>query len=186
MTQADPNLPTPPRDERFLALFLADQRRLFQFVSSLLADVHAAEDVMQQASLVLWRKFDQFQPGTSFFSWASRVAYLEALDYKKRASRSADALDPSVLELLAADAVQEAGWLERQMALLEECLKKLSPRDHALIRQRYEHGESGRAMAAANNRSVAAIYKTMERIRSTLLECMQRGQQGEARQGGAS
>ncbi|MCE9554799.1 MAG: sigma-70 family RNA polymerase sigma factor [Planctomycetes bacterium] len=186
MTQAEPNLPTPQKDERFLTLFLAEQRRLFQFVSSLLADVHAAEDVMQQASLVLWRKFDQFQPGTSFFAWASRVAYLEALDYKKRARRSADALDPAVLELLATDAVQEAGWLERQMALLEECLKKLPERDQSLIRQRYEHGESGRAMAAANNRSVAAIYKTMERIRSTLLQCMQRGQQNEARQEGAS
>ena len=41
-----------------------------------------AEDVLQEANLVLWRKFDQYQEGTNFFAWACQIIRYEVLKYQ--------------------------------------------------------------------------------------------------------
>ena len=44
---------------------------------------------MQEAVEVMWSKFDQFEPGTDFISWALRIARYRVLNYykKKRTQR---------------------------------------------------------------------------------------------------
>ena len=51
----------PRRYERFVTLFARIHDNLFSYIFSLLPHWSDAEDVFQQASLVLWRKFDDFQ-----------------------------------------------------------------------------------------------------------------------------
>ena len=45
------------------------------------------EDVFQAANLVLWRKFDQFEPGTNFFAWACQIIRYEVLKYREKYAR---------------------------------------------------------------------------------------------------
>jgi len=51
------------------ALFTSNEPRLRAFAMSLIPNWADAEDVMQQANLVLWSKFEQFELGTDFYAW---------------------------------------------------------------------------------------------------------------------
>ena len=59
----------PEQVNAFIRLFTANEPRLRGFAMSLIPNRADAEDVLQQANLILWRKFGQFQIGTNFFAW---------------------------------------------------------------------------------------------------------------------
>jgi hypothetical protein len=50
----------------FVRLFSQHASQLFGFVLVLTGNRSDAEDIVQNASVVLWEKFDAYQPGTSF------------------------------------------------------------------------------------------------------------------------
>ena len=60
--------------EEFVRLFSEHQRKLFKFIFLLAPDHAEAEDVLQETSVILWRKFGEFQSGTDFFRWAAQIA----------------------------------------------------------------------------------------------------------------
>ena len=72
------------RGEEFMALYSGHQRRLYLYVMTLLPASVDAEDVLQETNLVLWRKFDQYLPGTNFFAWACQITRYEVLKYRER------------------------------------------------------------------------------------------------------
>src|SRR4051794_36154757 len=77
-------------DERvteFVRLFTTYEVRLRAFAMTLLANHADVEDVLQQANLTLWGKFDEFQLGTNFMAWAGRVLYLKVQQHRRKQSR---------------------------------------------------------------------------------------------------
>jgi len=64
------------RVKDFMRLFTSNEPRLRAFAMSLIPNWADAEDVMQQANLVLWSKFEQFELGTDFYAWAGRSSIL--------------------------------------------------------------------------------------------------------------
>ena len=55
--------------EEFMTLLTANHRRIFQHILAMCPSLQDAEDVLQETNLVLWRKFSQYQRGTSFLAW---------------------------------------------------------------------------------------------------------------------
>src|SRR5437660_4563512 len=88
----EPPPPAPDRYKVFLSLFLQNQRRLFAYILTLLPNRTDADDVLQDASLVMWDKFDADQPPTDFLAWARRVAYHKVLDFYKKTHRDVSKL----------------------------------------------------------------------------------------------
>ena len=175
------------RGKRFMALYSGHQRRLYLFTTTLLPVAADAEDVLQEANMVLWEKFDQYVPGTSFFAWACRVIRFQVLKYREKQARAARLLNPQVLERLASVAVERIEHLDefRRRALID-CANQLSHCDRQLIRQRYVEAKSVQAIAAAVDRSPNAVSQSLGRIRKQLLECISRAEQREERDGGRS
>jgi RNA polymerase sigma factor (sigma-70 family) len=68
-------------------LFAETNHRIYSFVVTLLPASGDADEVFQRTSVILWRKFSEFRPGTDFVSWACRVAHLEALNYLRARQR---------------------------------------------------------------------------------------------------
>ena len=100
-TRVDADTAEVRRGEQFMALYSGHQRRLYLYTMTLLPASVDAEDVLQETNLVLWRKFDQYQPGTNFFAWACRITRYEVLKYRERRARAARLLDPDVFDQLA-------------------------------------------------------------------------------------
>ncbi|HVR87430.1 MAG TPA: sigma-70 family RNA polymerase sigma factor [Planctomycetota bacterium] len=166
------------RDEEkdeFIRQLTAAQSSLWGYVFSLLPDHVAAQDVLQQINLTLWRKADDFQSGTSFFAWASQAAYFHVLTYRRGMRRDRLVFDDEVLAYLAerqAERMTERGPSDRLMAL-RGCLEKLPPHSRRLLESRYAPGGSVKDLAEADGRSVAALSQVLYRIRDTLLNCIQ-------------
>src|SRR6516164_8516196 len=105
------------RDD-FIVQLTAAQPSLWAYVFPLLPDHVAAQDVLQETNLTLWRKADDFQPGTSFLAWGCQAAYFHVLSYRRRMRRDRLVFDDDVLGYLAerqADRMAEVG--DRLVAL---------------------------------------------------------------------
>lgn len=48
-------------------------QRLLVIAWAIIGDRHWAEDVVQEAAVVAWRKYDQFDPNTDFNAWTSQI-----------------------------------------------------------------------------------------------------------------
>jgi RNA polymerase sigma-70 factor (ECF subfamily) len=161
--------------EEFIRELTAAQSSLWAYVFSLLPDHVAAQDVLQQTNLTLWRKAGEFQIGTSFVAWASRAAYFHVLTFRRGMRRDRLVFNDEVFAYLAerqAERVIERVPGERVTAL-RGCLDKLPPHSRRLLESRYAPGGSVKDLALADGRSVAALSQVLYRIRDTLLECIE-------------
>ena len=160
--------------ERFAQLLATCQRQVFLYAMSLLHNAANAEEVLQETNLVLWRKFDQYQPGTDFGRWASSIAHYEVLKQREKKLRHERLFSDAFIESLAADAPQRAGLLEARRQALLECLTKLSQADRQLVTCRYQPEANTRQLAEAVGRSVQGTRRALHRIRTALAACVER------------
>ena len=91
-----------PRDpDTFVQELTKHQSRLRGFIRCLLFRSEPVEDVLQETNLLLWNKADQFQPGTSFWAWASEVARYQVLTHWKKQGRDRHVFDEVLVNELA-------------------------------------------------------------------------------------
>lgn len=160
----------------FLRLFLQNQRRIYAYVLTLLPNRADADDVFQEASLVLWDKFDEDVPPDDFAAWGCRIAYFKVLDFSKRRQRARVLFSQEMMERVAETALEQADTLqldERREALAG-CLSKLQERDRTLLAARFTEGATVQSTATQVGRSPDAVYKALARIRQALFDCVTR------------
>jgi RNA polymerase sigma-70 factor (ECF subfamily) len=162
----------PERVDAFVRLLGQHQRRVFLYVFSLVPNWNDAEEIVQEANLVLWRAFDQFQPGTNFLAWACKVAFHQVLAWRKRKQRDRLEFSDAFLEAVAENAATAADALEERSAALAGCLEKLPEPARELVRLRYSEGCTVEAISTKAGRTVEAVYRALSRIRQTLHECV--------------
>lgn len=158
----------------FLELYSSHYQRLQYYITALLPAANDAADVLQETSLVLWRRFDTFELGTNFFAWACKIARLQVMKFREQQGRSARIFDNSLLEKLAVEAGDETLASGVALHTLENCLGKLCEKDRILIRRRYQPGASVQALSADIGRSANSLSKSLGRIRRVLMECIER------------
>lgn len=161
-------------DEQFVRDIAANQRRLYAFILRLVPKTADALDLLQETNMVLWKKKQDFRPGTDFGAWACRVAHYTVLTYRKKISREHLLFDDELLGLIAAEAHVETGNFDEHLVALAECLQKLPPKDRDLLERRYADNLSPRHIAQAIDRTARAVAQALYRIRGTLLDCIDR------------
>jgi RNA polymerase sigma-70 factor, ECF subfamily len=166
----------PAKGKLFLRLFLQNERRLYAYILTLLPNRADADDVLQEASLVMWDKFDDEHPPADFAAWGCRIAYFKVLDFCKRRQRSRVRFSQALLDRLAETAVEQAGalHLDERREALADCLAKLPARDRDLLARRFADGATTQTTAAQVGRSVEAVYKALAKIRQALFDCVTR------------
>ena len=169
------------RMAEFVELYSGNYPRLQYYVMTLLPGANDVGDVLQETSLVLWRKFDTFQQGTNFFAWACKIARLQALKHREQQGRSAKLFELRVMELLAEEAGEDERAHSTPLPILRGCLDKLSEQERSLILRRYTPGMSVKDLATEVGRSANSLSHSLGRIRRALLECVKRARSGESR-----
>jgi RNA polymerase sigma-70 factor, ECF subfamily len=162
------------RADEFIQLFTANESSLRAYVLSLVPRWTDAEEIVQQCSVVLWKKFGQFRSGTNFFAWACQVARLEVKDFRRRQKRDRVVFSDEFIDSIADDALASQSELLVRLRALQGCVEKLSREQRELLRLRYNDNGSIDSVAGAVNRSVDAVYKSLSRIRQALHECINR------------
>ncbi|HEX8912459.1 MAG TPA: sigma-70 family RNA polymerase sigma factor [Humisphaera sp.] len=160
--------------EQFVALMTASQPSLFAYVLSLVPDTQRAEDLLQETNIVLWRKRDEYEAGTSFMSWACQVAYFNVLAFRRKMARDRHRFDDAVFDYLAERQIERADALDDRREALKGCLEKLPAAQRELVAERYEPGGSVQRMAEARGTTEGAVSQSLYRIRAALLACIER------------
>lgn len=161
------------RTDEFVALFAAHDRGIYKYILTLTANAADTQEIFQETSLSLWRKFDQYRSGSNFFAWAVRVAYFEVLKHRQTARRRRLSFNDELLETLAEERSAGERQLQSRRLALPDCMDKLPSADRELISERYASEETIRDLAARTGRSVHTLYKALERIRRALMECIE-------------
>ena len=159
--------------DEFITLLTASQASLYGCILALLPDRTAAHDVLQEVNLTLWHKAGDFEPGTQFLAWASRIAHFHVLNYRRRIQRDRLVFDEELLTLLADRQLQRASQESGREEALRRCLDELPDGHRELIAGRYAPGASVQQLAEEHSKSVGAISQMLCRLREALLRCIE-------------
>lgn len=163
--------PLPPEHEQFLRLYTQYEAALHIFVRSMLPCGEEADEVMQQVGIVLWTKFEGAQ---DFRKWAFGVARIEVLRFIQTRIRDRHVFDEELLNRLSDRAALHQPEAMPRREALEHCLQKLPLLQRELVLTAYTKGTRIDELAVRRNQTPMALYKLLHRIRSILLECVER------------
>ena len=160
--------------QRFLSLFLRSEREIFRYVAALIPNVADAEDIVQQAAVALWEKFDSYDPSQPFTPWACRFALNKARQWMERHQRWKSLLDGGLAEELALRREQLRPEIEARLGRLEGCLGRLPDDQRSLVEGYYYQRLNISDLAGQSGRTITATYKALQRIRQSLQTCIER------------
>lgn len=167
-----PAQPPEDRTSEFVRLLNSHERRLAAYVMGLVHNWADAEEIVQEVRIRLWQQFADYQPDKDFGAWACTIAHYLVLAYRKRVghdkARFSEQFAQSLLDQLAAIS-DEPGPLRQA---LSNCLGRLTQRSREILRRYYGGEASVQQIAAADRLSVSSIYKSIEKSRRVLYECI--------------
>lgn len=164
----------PDPTEEFVFLLGRHERLLRGYLRALIPHAQDADDVLQETKLRLWRAFGQFERGTNFAAWSRKVAFHQVLAYRKKKKRDRLEFSEQFLMVVADEYENLEPVLMRRDALLQGCVTKL-PVDHQrVLHLRYVEQLSLDVMATKLQRTVAAIYRQLSRVRHVLHQCVEK------------
>ncbi|MFO0821710.1 MAG: sigma-70 family RNA polymerase sigma factor [Gemmataceae bacterium] len=168
------SVPTNPDDEQFLRLYLRHEEALRAFARALLPTWEAVDEVLQEASVVMWKKLGQLESASGFLPWAKVIVRFEALRLRRRFSRDRVVFSDAILDLLAAEALEVPdSTIDRDRAALNECLAQLSPPERELVLAPYAGDGRVAMLAQQSGRSANSLYKLLGRLRERLMNCVE-------------
>lgn len=162
------------RTEALVLLLSRHQDALFRYIFSLLPVEADARDVLQETSVALCRKFSSYDASQPFLPWACKFAWLEILKHRESARKQPTALAPDVLELLSDERLAMDAHLEARLRALDGCLEKLPAADREVVVSRYHHRQSAAEIMERFGFSRRTLFRTLDRIRRTLFDCVSR------------
>ena len=119
--------------ETFMRLLIEEESAVKVYVRRLVPTWHDVEEVVQQTSLIAWKKFDELEDLDRFGGWLMTIARYEALKYRRSLARGPLVFSDKLAEKLAdATGHLDARDADRRQAL-EGCLLKLDQARRELI-----------------------------------------------------
>lgn len=159
----------------FSHLLSESRDAIFRYIFSLVPQVSDAEDLFQRTSVVLWKKFADYDPTRSFAAWACGVAYYEVQNFRRGSGAKHLVFSSEVLQSLAARLSDAEHVLAgERVTTLRGCLEKLPVRDRTLVRKIFWDGQNYDDVSRENGLALQTTYNRMHLIRRRLLECISR------------
>jgi RNA polymerase sigma-70 factor, ECF subfamily len=167
--------------DQFMERFVAAQAQVYGYIAALLPNRADADDLFQQTSLVLWRKRDQYDSSREFLSWAIGIAHYEIRNFLRRADRRGAHLSEPLVERLAETRHAAAGRIETRLGRLADCMDRLAACERELLEECYLGAKPIKAIAAERHVEPSVLYKRLDRIRWTLMDCIETPENEEHR-----
>lgn len=165
------------KGEAFVRLLMEHEPRVRGFLRGLLPSWSDVDEVIQESSLVAWRKFSEFEQGTAFGGWFLTIARYEALKHRTKAAKSPLVFVDQLWETLAREEASDS--TEVRVKHLEHCMQKLEPTKRSILLKAHTPGTVIRDLAMETGKSEQAMYKTIQRLRRSLMDCVNKLRKAE-------
>lgn len=142
----------------------------------ILHSVDALDDVMQEASVVIWEKQAQLRNQAEFLPWAKTIVRNISFRYRRSAARDRHVFnDDLVNRLLGEDDLESTDndQSAQEYAALMSCLNKFPEERKQLLLAPYRSPGAVKELAAKANRSPNSLYKLLQRLRIKLMGCVE-------------
>ncbi len=164
--------------DRVMKAALDCRTELIAYARSLLGNYAAADDVLQEALLVVFKNFDQFQEGTSMLAWCRSIVRIEVLRAKQRHQRERtlaerlldDAIDAAFDEFQTARRHDDVeSWREA----LRGCLEQVPERGQEVLRARFADELSYQQIGERLGMTIEAVRKALFRLKRQVRSCVE-------------
>ena len=109
-------------NDNYIRLLSTHYAQIKSFIFCLLPNASDADDVMQETSVTLWDKFDDYQVGTDFLAWAMTVAKYKVYEFRRNNRHNPIMLDDNVLELIEKENTYVFDHVEERTQALMRCI----------------------------------------------------------------
>lgn len=163
---------TPP-----IKQFLRHESEFMGYLMAMTRDFGAAEEIFQNAAVVVMEKAGQREEIRDFRAWAKEVVRRQALLYFREAGqRRSLSKNTDLIEQISASFMEDETddvSRERELKALRRCLEFVQPDHRRMIAMRYETRSSFEMIGNALGRSSATVQRAISRVRKSLLRCIQ-------------
>lgn len=160
-------------NSQFVRCWTRHQTEVERYVFMMIPRRVDAAEVLQEVSVLLWKKWDQYDAERPFVPWAIRFAYLEVLKWRQRQAREKLVFSDALLEQFHTRHDEEAPLMEARRQALDVCLGKLEEQEQKWVTLRYGRHGAIKEEATRTGISMHKLYYALEKIRVRLLDCVE-------------
>ncbi len=152
------------------------QGEFMAYLMAILRDFDAAEEVFQNAAVVIVEGATAGEPIRNFRAWAKEIVRRQALYRLRKQAQEAKRfrpISPELFEAISA-AFMEDGPDEprREIQALRKCLEKLTARQRQMLVLRYEERQSFEQISQSAGSTPQATQRALSRVRLALHDCI--------------
>lgn len=144
------------------------------FVTSVVRDFAARDDVLQEIAVAVIESFENYDATRPFVGWALGIAQNQVGLYFRRVRRDRLVFDDQTVASLASAFASISADQSSKLDFLQECLHGLENKSRELCELRYRQDQKPAAIAQAIGMSPNSVAKALQRIRDQLRDCIER------------
>jgi len=148
-------------------IFELSSSMVFRICVNMLNDYHAAEDIMQEVFLSVYKALPRFREESSFYTWIYRIAVNKSLSALKKKKETVIDRD----EFPELDTGEEDDdWKEEDLFVLRKCIQELPASFRSVVVMRDIEGLSYEEIAEIEEIPVGTVRSRLNRAREMLKE----------------
>ena len=156
----------------FVRLWTRHQAGVERYLFTMMPRTSDVGEVLQNVSVKIWEKWEQFDQERPFVPWALKFAWFEVQKWRQRQAREKLVFSDELLEQLNVVYENEASLMEIRRRALEVCLGKLNQQERKWVQLRYSRHGAVKEEAERRGVSMHKLYYALEKIRARLLGCI--------------
>lgn len=154
-------------------LWTRAQPHVSAFVSSMVLDFHAAEDLIQQVACAVAEQFEAYDPDRPFVPWAIGIARFKVFNYYRSKKRDKHVFDSDAINGIAQAYADLEPELDPRRKALDTCIKKVNGRASQMLELRYIREMKPARIAQKLEMTPNAVSVMLHRIRAALNKCIE-------------
>ena len=144
------------------------------FVTSIVRDFAARDDVLQEVAVAVIESFERYDESRQFVGWALGIAQNQVGLYLRRVRRDRLVFDDETVSCLASAFLEVSVEASPRLDYLQECLQSLEGRARQICDLRYRNDLKPAAIADVVGMTANSVAKALQRIRDQLRGCIER------------
>ncbi|MCM8539050.1 MAG: sigma-70 family RNA polymerase sigma factor [Lentisphaeraceae bacterium] len=161
--------------DKLLSEVLHYKDRIWSYIFSIVRDYHLSEDVLQEVCLFLVNSSDKYDTSRSFLPWALGIARNKSYEAIRKNQRQGTLLEDNILKKLQETITNINREENIRLEALQKCLSQISEENRDIMTMKYVNRFSAEKIAKMINRSRTATFSLLQRVRTSLAGCVNKG-----------
>jgi RNA polymerase sigma-70 factor (ECF subfamily) len=162
--------------QRFGELAAENHARVRNYLRSIGVSSSSIDDIAQEALVIAYHRFDNYEADTSFSAWVNTIArnliWNDRRKNKRRFKLLNETVTESIVEQNPFEGMAEQEDADLQRTALRQCMDKLSENNRDLLESRYQQEMEPSQIAEQLDIPAGTLRKHLMRIRLALRKCI--------------